>query len=88
MMAELPPSRAVVHAAGYFRSGLLNTLSTEDWQRSFKTNVEARWALSCECAHLLDEGRILFIGSDAGSNPRQGAARPGRIGNASALPTG
>lgn len=73
-MADLPAARAVVHAAGYFQAGLLNTLSTDDWRRSFETNVEARWALSSQCIHLLAEGRILFIGSDAGSNPRQGAA--------------
>ncbi len=73
-LAELPGPRAIVHAAGYFQSGLLRDLSTEEWRRSFETNVEARWALSCECVHLLDDGRILFIGSDAGSNPRHGAA--------------
>ena len=74
LVAELPGPRAVIHAAGYFQSGLLSTLSTDEWRRSFEINVEARWALSCECAHLLDDGRILFIGSDAGSNPREGAA--------------
>ena len=73
-LAGRPGPRAIVHAAGYFQSGLLEKLSTHDWRRSFETNVEARWALSCECAHLLDAGRILFIGSDAGANPRAGAA--------------
>lgn len=73
-LSDRPGPRAIVHAAGYFQSGLLDKLSTHDWQRSFETNVEARWALSCECAHLLDDGRILFIGSDAGANPREGAA--------------
>lgn len=73
-LAGRPGPRAIVHAAGYFQSGLLEKLSTHDWRRSFETNVEARWALSCGCAHLLDAGRILFIGSDAGANPREGAA--------------
>lgn len=73
-MAKLPGPRAVIHAAGYFQTGSLSTLSIDEWRRSFETNVEARWALSCECAPLLDNGRILFIGSDAGSNPREGAA--------------
>lgn len=73
-LAELPAPRAVVHAAGYFQSGLLDKLSAQEWRRSFETNVEARWALSCECVHLLVDGRLLFIGSDAGSNPREGAA--------------
>ena len=36
-------------------------------------NVEARWALSTACATSVDDGRVLFIGSDAGSNPRAGA---------------
>ncbi len=73
-LADRAGPRAIVHAAGYFQHGLLEKLSTHDWRRSFETNVEARWALSCECAHLLDDGRILFIGSDAGANPREGAA--------------
>lgn len=73
-LAELPAPRAVFHAAGYFQAGLLDTLSIDDWRRSFETNVEARWALSRNCAHLLDGGRVLFIGSDAGANPRAGAA--------------
>ena len=72
--ADLPGPRALFHAAGYFQTGLLNALGIDDWRRSFETNVEARWALSCDCAHLLDDGRVLFIGSDAGANPRAGAA--------------
>jgi benzil reductase ((S)-benzoin forming) len=72
--ADLPGPRAVVHAAGSFQTGLLEALSFDDWRRSFETNVEARWALSRDCAPLLDDGRILFVGSDAGLNPRAGAA--------------
>jgi NAD(P)-dependent dehydrogenase (short-subunit alcohol dehydrogenase family) len=72
--ADLPGPRGVVHAAGYFQTGSLGTLSIEEWRRSFETNVEARWALSAACAPLLDDGRVLFIGSDAGLNPRAGAA--------------
>lgn len=73
-LAELPGPHGVVHAAGSFQAGLLDGLSLDDWRRSFETNVEARWALSRECAHLLEGGRILFIGSDAGANPRAGGA--------------
>ncbi len=73
-LAELPGPHGLVHAAGYFQSGLLQKLSTDEWRCSFETNVEARWALSSACAPLLDGGRILFIGSDAGSSPRAGAA--------------
>ena len=73
-LADLPGPRAIVHAAGYFQTGLLDALPINDWRRSFATNVEARWALSSECASLLDGGRILFIGSDAGAHPRAGAA--------------
>jgi len=73
-LAKLPAPRAVFHGAGYFQLGLLDTLSTTDWQRSFETNVTARWALSCKCAPYLDDGRVLFIGSDSGANPRAGAA--------------
>lgn len=72
--AALPGPRAVFHAAGYFQNGLLDTLAPADWRRSFETNVEARWAVSCACAPLLDGGRVLFIGSDAGAAPRAGAA--------------
>ena len=72
--ADLPGPRAVVHAAGYFQTGSLDELSVDNWRRSFETNVEARWALSHDCAPFLDDGRVLFIGSDAGLNPRPGAA--------------
>ena len=71
---RLPGPRAVFHGAGYFQTGLLDRLSSTEWRRSFATNVEARWALSCECGPLLVGGRILFIGSDAGATPRPGAA--------------
>ncbi len=70
----LPEPRAVFHGAGYFQTGLLNIVSSDDWERSFNTNVSARWHLSRDCADLLEGGRLLFIGSDAGANPRAGAA--------------
>jgi 3-hydroxybutyrate dehydrogenase len=73
-LSELPGPRAIFHGAGYFQTGLLNKLSDQDWRRSFETNVEARWALSRDCERLLRGGRVLFIGSDAGANPRAGAA--------------
>lgn len=73
-LGDLPGPRAIVHAAGYFQTGLLDTLSLEQWRRSFETNVEARWLLSCACAESLDDGRVLFVGSDAGRSPRVGAA--------------
>ena len=73
-LADLPGPRAIVHAAGYFQTGLLDILSLEQWRRSFDTNVEARWLLSCACAESLGDGRVLFIGSDAGGTPRAGAA--------------
>ena len=73
-LAKLPGPRAVFHGAGYFQLGHLDTLSSSDWERSFETNVTARWALSCKCAAHLEDGRVLFIGSDAGANPRAGAA--------------
>jgi 3-hydroxybutyrate dehydrogenase len=73
-LADLPGPRAIVHAAGHFQTGLLDILSVEQWRRSFATNVEARWLLSCACVDSLDDGRVLFIGSDAGRSPRAGAA--------------
>ena len=73
-LASLPAPRAVVHSAGYFQTGLLDVLTTEEWRRSFEINVEARWELSRSCARLLDGGRLLFIGSDAGTHPRAGGA--------------
>lgn len=74
VLADLPGPRAIVHAAGYFQTGMLDVLSLEQWRRSFETNVEARWLLTRACAHSLDDGRVLFIGSDAGGSPRAGAA--------------
>lgn len=73
-LERLPEPRALVHAAGHFQIGLLDVLSVEDWRRSFETNVEARWLLSRACADLLEGGRMLFIGSDAGASPRAGGA--------------
>jgi len=73
-LATSPGPRAIVHAAGYFQTGMLDVLSTDDWRRSFEVNVEARWELSRDAVTLLDGGRVLFIGSDAGSTPRAGAA--------------
>ena len=73
-LGNMPGPRAVFHAAGFFQTGRLDSLSTEEWRRSFEVNVEARWEVSRACAPLLNNGRVLFIGSDAGANPRHGAA--------------
>lgn len=73
-LSRLPAPRALFHGAGYFQLGLLDTLAHHDWQRSFETNVTARWALSAKCAPYLTGGRVLFIGSDSGKNVRVGAA--------------
>lgn len=72
--SKLPSPRALFHGAGYFQLGQLHTLPSEDWRRSFDTNVTARWALSSKCADDLVGGRILFVGSDSGANVRVGAA--------------
>jgi len=72
-LSKLSGPRAIFHGAGYFQLGQLGTLSLADWQRSFETNVTARWALSTKCATHLNDGRILFIGSDSGKNLRIGA---------------
>jgi len=73
-LSRLPGPRAIVHGAGTFQPGLLKDLAETDWRRSFEINVGARWALSRDCERLLIGGRLLFIGSDSGSNPRVGAA--------------
>ena len=73
-LAACPSPRSVVHSAGHFELGLLASLDVEDWRRSFQVNVEARWLLSRDAAPLLGGGRMLFLGSDAGANPRAGAA--------------
>jgi NAD(P)-dependent dehydrogenase (short-subunit alcohol dehydrogenase family) len=73
-LAELPAPRALFHGAGYFQLGQLGSISSADWQRSLDVNVTVRWALSQLCAPHLDGGRLLLIGSDAGANPRVGAA--------------
>lgn len=72
-LADLPGPRAIFHGAGYFQMGMASDLSSKDWQRSFDTNVTSRWELSRLCADLVRDGRVLFIGSDAGANPRAGA---------------
>lgn len=75
MLGARPGPRGVVHLAGIFQTGMLDQLDVGSWRRSFSVNVEARWALSRDRAELLgDGGRLLFIGSDAGSSPRVGAA--------------
>ncbi len=73
-LAAAAGPRAVFHGAGYFQVGMLDELTDDDWTRSFATNVTARWQLSRDCADLLIGGRVLFIGSDAGVNPRPAAA--------------
>lgn len=73
-LSKLPAPRALFHGAGYFQLGHLDTLSPEDWRRSFETNVTARWGLSSKCADHLAGGRVLFVGSDSGANVRVGAA--------------
>ena len=72
--ALLPGPRALFHGAGYFQLGQLDTLSVEDWQRSFETNVTSRWQLTSLCAPHLEDGRVLFVGSDSGRNVRVGGA--------------
>ena len=72
--SAMPGPRALLHAAGFFQVGVLDALAPDDWARSFDVNVTARWELSRACADALDGGRLLFIGSDAGANPRHGAA--------------
>lgn len=73
-LSKLPAPRALFHGAGHFQLGQLKTLTSDDWQRSFDTNVSARWALSTKCEPYLQSGRILFVGSDSGSNVRVGGA--------------
>lgn len=73
-LAEMDGPRGLFHGAGTFQTGLLADLSTADWRRSFETNVESRWSLSRDCVGILEGGRVLFVGSDAGGNPRLGAA--------------
>lgn len=73
-LKSMPGPRGVFHGAGGFQVGSLDTLTVAEWRTSFETNVEARWELSRLCAPHLDDGRVLFIGSDAGANPRPGAA--------------
>lgn len=73
-LSKLPTPPALLHGAGYFQLGHLNTLTSEDWLRSFDTNVSARWALSMKCEPYLQSGRVLFVGSDSGSNVRVGGA--------------
>lgn len=55
-ISKLPTPRALFHGAGYFQLGQLNNLKSDDWQRSFDTNVSARWALSTKWEPYLQNG--------------------------------
>ncbi len=65
---------ALVLGAGVFPRGLLTTLSPEDWQTALETNLLSRLHLVLCLRGNLQGGRVLFIGSDAASNPRPGGA--------------
>ncbi|MEM7731371.1 MAG: SDR family oxidoreductase [Pseudomonadota bacterium] len=74
LLAKLNAPRGLFHGAGYFQLGKIDALSPDEWQRSFDTNVTARLALSTKCKPHLAGGRVLFVGSDSGTNVRAGAA--------------
>lgn len=68
------PLDFLVHGAGIFPRGLLRGLSMDDWRAAMATNVDARLHLVMDLRPRLQGGRVLFIGSDAASNPRPGGA--------------
>ncbi len=62
------------HGAGHFQIGKLSKLDQPSWQKSFEINVSARFLLTQALLSVLEGGRVLFIGSDAGNKVRFGAA--------------
>ncbi|MEO2168069.1 MAG: SDR family oxidoreductase [bacterium] len=68
------PLDFLVHGAGVFPRGRLTTLRLEDWRAAMATNVDARLHLVMALRPILRGGRVLFIGSDAATNPRPGGA--------------
>ena len=64
----------LVHGAGLFPRGRLETLDLEQWRMAMATNVDARLHLVMDLRESLVGGRVLFVGSDASVNPRAGGA--------------
>lgn len=64
----------LVHSAGIFPRGRLETLDLEQWRMAMATNVDARLHLVMDLRESLVGGRVLFVGSDASVHPRAGGA--------------
>lgn len=70
---NLPGPLAIFHSAGFYQVGKLSELGIDKWNYSFAVNVTARFSLTQKLIPQLKNGRVLFIGSDAGINIRLGA---------------
>ncbi len=71
---KLPLPLGIFHGAGIYQIDKLSEITIENWQASFNINVTARLALTQKLLPRLQQGRILFIGSDAAKNIRLGAS--------------
>lgn len=68
------PLAGLLHGAGIFPRGRLETLDLEQWRMAMATNLDARLHLVMDLRESLVGGRVLFPGSDASRQPRPGGA--------------
>ena len=71
-----PPDRVrfLVHAAGIHAVEPLASITAESWRRVLDTNVDARLFLTLDLLPWLrSESRVLFVGSNSATRPRQSA---------------
>lgn len=62
----------LIHSAGIFAMGSLETASLEDFDRQYRTNVRAPYALTQALLPMLRarHGAVIFVNSSAGMNSR------------------
>lgn len=62
----------LIHSAGIFAMGALETASLADFDRQYRTNVRAPYALTQSLLPMLraQQGSVIFINSTAGMNTR------------------
>lgn len=66
--------RFLVHAAGIHAVEPVTGITPETWRRVLDTNVDARLFLTIDLLHWLRPGsRVLFVGSNSATRPRQSA---------------
>jgi NAD(P)-dependent dehydrogenase (short-subunit alcohol dehydrogenase family) len=76
LQARLPAVSVLVHAAGHFVSGPLDTTSADDFDRAMDVNLRAPYLLTRELSGALAAGRgdVVFINSSVVGQRRAGVA--------------